>query len=69
MKPSATLAALLENFFTQRLMNQRQASPHTISSYRDTFRLLLHFAQQRLPHFWTIWKRAAGLLLAVAIYA
>ena len=48
MKPSATLAALLENFFTQRLMNQRQASPHIISSYRDTFRLLLHFAQQRL---------------------
>jgi site-specific recombinase XerD len=48
MKPKATLAALLENFFTQRLMNQRQASPHTISSYRDTFRLLLHFAQQRL---------------------
>src|SRR5258708_21525379 len=38
----------LENFFTQRLMNQRQASPHTISSYRDTFRLLLQFAQQRL---------------------
>ena len=46
MKSSATLAALLENFFTQRLMNQRQASPHTISSYRDTFRLLLQFAQQ-----------------------
>jgi site-specific recombinase XerD len=48
MKSSATLAPLLENFFTQRLMNQRQASPHTISSYRDTFRLLLRFAQQRL---------------------
>ena len=34
-------------------MNQRQASPHTISSYRDTFRLLLQFAQNgctsRLP--------------------
>jgi site-specific recombinase XerD len=29
-------------------MQQRQASPHTISSYRDTFRLLLMFAQQRL---------------------
>jgi len=40
MKPTATLAFLLESFFTQRLMNQRQASPHTISSYRDTFRLL-----------------------------
>ena len=48
MRSSATLAALLESFFTQRLMNQRQASPHTISSYRDTFRLLLQFAQQRL---------------------
>jgi site-specific recombinase XerD len=48
MRSSATLAALLERFFTQRLMNQRQASPHTISSYRDTFRLLLQFAQQRL---------------------
>jgi site-specific recombinase XerD len=48
MKSSATLAPLLESFFTQRLMNQRQASPHTISSYRDTFRLLLQFAQQRL---------------------
>ena len=43
-----SLAPLLERFFTQRLMQQRQASPHTISSYRDTFRLLLNFAQQRL---------------------
>jgi site-specific recombinase XerD len=48
MKSPATLAALLESFFTQRLMSQRQASPHTISSYRDTFRLLLTFAQGRL---------------------
>ena len=29
-------------------MNHRQTSPHTIRSYRDTFRLLLEFAQQRL---------------------
>jgi len=48
MKSNATLAALLENFFTRRLMSQRQASPHTISSYRDTFRLLLLFAERRL---------------------
>lgn len=41
-------SALLEKFFLQRLIRQRQVSPHTISSYRDTFRLLLHFAQQRL---------------------
>ncbi len=44
----SSLAPLLERFFTQRLMQQRQVSPHTISSYRDTFRLLLTFTQQRL---------------------
>lgn len=43
-----TLAPLLQRFFTQRLMQQRQASPHTISSYRDTFRQFLKFIQQRL---------------------
>ena len=39
---------LLERFFTQRLMQQRRASPHTISSYRDTFRHFLKFAEERL---------------------
>jgi site-specific recombinase XerD len=48
MTSTPSLAVLLESFFTQRLMQQRQASPHTISSYRDTFRLLLLFTQQRL---------------------
>lgn len=43
-----TFAVLLEKFFTERLMRQRNASPHTIKSYRDTFRLLLHFLQERL---------------------
>lgn len=43
-----SFAPLLECFFTQRLMQQRQASPHTINSYRDTFRQFLKFAQQRL---------------------
>src|SRR5437899_9408561 len=40
--------ALLERFLTQRLMQQRQASPHTISSYRDTFRQFLKFIEGRL---------------------
>jgi len=44
----ASFAPLLERFFTQRLMQQRQASPHTISSYRDSFRQFLKFAQKRL---------------------
>lgn len=48
MNASASFAGLLESFFTQRLMQQRQASPHTISSYRDTFRLLLRFVTQHL---------------------
>lgn len=48
MNTVSTLPALLQAFFMDRLMQQRQASPHTISSYRDTFRLLLQYAQQRL---------------------
>jgi integrase/recombinase XerD len=44
---AASFPALLEAFFTDRLMRQRQASPHTIASYRDTFRLLLQYAQQQ----------------------
>lgn len=48
MKPAANLPRLLEAFFTDRLARQRQASPHTIAGYRDTFRLLLVFTQQRL---------------------
>ena len=48
MTARASFAALLERFFTQRLMHQRQASPHTIASYRDTFRMLLQFAHKRL---------------------
>src|SRR5882762_7184929 len=47
MTSSLGVAPLLERFFTQRLMQQRQASPHTISSYRDTFRRFLKFVQQR----------------------
>lgn len=48
MMGQPNFAALLEAYFTQRLMQQRQASAHTIASYRDTFRLLLQFIQTRL---------------------
>ena len=48
MQTATTFAVLLENFFTDRLMQQRKASPHTIASYRDTFRLLLKYAQSHL---------------------
>lgn len=45
---TSNFPALLQRFFTDRLMRQRQASPNTITSYRDAFRLLLRFAQQSL---------------------
>lgn len=44
----STLAPTLQAFFTERLIGQRHASPHTIAAYRDTFRLLLRYAQERL---------------------
>jgi hypothetical protein len=43
----SALAPVMEGFFTERLLSQRRASPHTVASYRDTFRLLLSFAQRR----------------------
>src|ERR1700674_3573545 len=48
MRNPANLPALLQSFFITRLMAQRKVSSHTIASYRDTFRLLLQFAQKRL---------------------
>lgn len=41
------LAPTLQAFFTERLANQKRASTHTVDAYRDTFRLLLGFAQAR----------------------
>lgn len=48
MKQTPNFAPLLQCFFTQRLVAERQVSPNTIASYRDTFRLLLEFAQKQL---------------------
>lgn len=48
MKTPGDLAPLLEGFFTRRLMAERRVSSHTIAAYRDTFRLLLGFAEKRL---------------------
>ncbi len=45
---ATTLPALVQRFFTDRLQSQLGASPHTVASYRDTFRLLLVFASERL---------------------
>jgi integrase/recombinase XerD len=52
------LSRLIERFFLDRLMNQVHASPRTVGAYRDTFRLVLKFAHERLR------KRPAELVLA-----
>ena len=43
----SALAPILQGFFTDRLVRQRQASDHTITAYRNTIRLLLRFAWQQ----------------------
>jgi integrase len=43
-----TFPALLQSFFTDRLLQQWRASAHTVASYRDAFRLLLRFANEKL---------------------
>ena len=48
MSATGDLPALIERWFTDRLLRHRGASANTIASYRDTFRLLFAFAQERL---------------------
>jgi len=43
-----TLSTLIQHFFCRRLITQRNASPQTIAGYRDTFRLLFHYAQEKM---------------------
>jgi integrase/recombinase XerD len=43
----SVIAPTLQAFFTDRLIRQRQVSPHTVAAYRDTLRLLLSFAAAR----------------------
>jgi site-specific recombinase XerD len=54
---TASLGPLLQQFFVERLMQQRHASTRTVAAYRDCFRLLLAFAERRLR------KRPAEILL------
>ena len=47
--PAAIMTALaptLQSFFTDYLIGQRAASPHTVTAYRDTFRMLLDYIHQ-----------------------
>jgi hypothetical protein len=46
--PHFTFGTLLQQFFVDRLIQQRHASTRTVEAYRDGFRLLFAFAEQRL---------------------
>jgi integrase/recombinase XerD len=45
---ASTFPALLQGFFTDRLLRQMRVSSNTVSSYRDSFRLLIRYATNRL---------------------
>jgi integrase/recombinase XerD len=45
---TGSLAPTLEAFFIERLVNQRHASPNTVAAYRDAWRLLLRYANDRI---------------------
>lgn len=65
-RASPTFATLLQDFFLQSLSTQKGASSRTIEAYRDTFRLLLAYAQKRLkkpPVQLTLGDLAAPFLL------
>jgi integrase/recombinase XerD len=65
MKTNGQFPALLESFFIDRLMRQLKASTHTLTSYRDTFRLLLQYTQaylRRAPSDLTITDLDAPLI-------
>ena len=47
MKPS-TFPSLVQRFFTDRLLVQLGASPHTVAAYRDAFRMLFQFVTATL---------------------
>ena len=47
-KPTPSFPLLLQRFFVEHLGSQRAVSPRTIAAYRDTFRLLLSFAEAKI---------------------
>jgi integrase/recombinase XerD len=45
---TSNFPSLIQRFFTDRLLGQLGASPQTVASYRDTFRLLLRFCEEHI---------------------
>jgi len=67
LDPAARFSVLVQQFFLDRLIEQRNVSPRTVASYRDTFRLLFRFTQKYLrkpPDKLTLAEFNAELILA-----
>jgi site-specific recombinase XerD len=45
--PEIPLPVLVQDFFCRYLIEQRALSPRTVNSYRDTFRLMLRYWQEK----------------------
>jgi site-specific recombinase XerD len=64
--PAPSFAVLLQRFFTEHLQQHRAVSPQTIAAYRDTFRLLLAFAEKTFgiePHRFLLTDLSAKFIL------
>ena len=57
-----TFPVLVQDFFLKHLGSQKGASPRTVESYRDTFRLLLAYARKRLK------KPAVEIVLTISTH-
>lgn len=65
--PEGRFAKLVEEFFLERLIRQRNSSPQTVAAYRDCFRLLFEFARDhwnKPPDRLTLADLDAPLVLA-----
>ncbi|OGF64388.1 MAG: integrase [Candidatus Fischerbacteria bacterium RBG_13_37_8] len=66
-----SFAKIVQDFFLNRLINQKNVSPQTISSYRDTIRLLLHYLycqNKKAPSCLTIADIDASVILKFLNY-
>lgn len=66
---SPTFAALVQEFFGPYMLQQRALSPRTVASYRDTFVLLLRYADDSLgipTHSFTLADLSASCSLAIS---
>ena len=61
--PQTHFAKLVQEFFLDRLIRQRNSSPQTVAAYRDCFRLLFEFARNTGTSRRSVWSSPISMLL------